>query len=245
MNERVRKRGGAAPRSTGPSLTPLPRRIENPWAPLGSLSEEAIENLLDAAYRILEEGGLEFRSTRALDLLRRSGAIEGEDGLVRLPREVVEHYRALAPRSFTLHSRNPAKAVEMGGNVLNFCTANGAPMVSDRLRGRRYGDLAALTDIVRLNNALGAVHISGGEVVEPTDIPVPLRPVIWPMPISPTATSSGPLAASAVPRSSTPCAWPACRAGSPRTTSRVTRPSTSSPTPTPPAASTRSCWRAP
>jgi trimethylamine--corrinoid protein Co-methyltransferase len=49
--------------------------------------------------------------------------------------------------------------------------------VSDRLRGRRYGDLQALKDIVRLNNALGAVHLSGGEVVEPTDVPVDLRPV--------------------------------------------------------------------
>ena len=178
MTDRPRRKGHqAAPRSTGPSLEPIPRRLENPWAPLAVLSEEAVENLLDAAYRILEEGGLEFRSARAQDVLRRVGARMGEDGLARLPRDLVEHYCSFAPGSFTLHARNPAKNVHMGGRVMNFCTANGAPMVSDRLRGRRYGDYAALCDIIRLNNALGAVHISGGEVVEPTDILVALRPV--------------------------------------------------------------------
>ncbi len=177
MSDKPRRRSHAAPRSTGPSLVPIPRRLENPWRPLEVLTEEALENLMDAAYRILEEGGLEFRSPRAIDVLRRAGVLATLDAPVRLPREVVRHYCATAPESFTLHSRNPAKAVHLGGNVVSFCTANGAPMVSDRIRGRRYGDYAALCDIIRLNNALGAVHLSGGEVVEPTDIPVALRPV--------------------------------------------------------------------
>lgn len=169
--------GRRGARGTGPSLAPIPRRLENPWAPLEVLTSEALENLMDAAYRILEEGGLEFRSARAQDVLRRAGAVVDGDALVRMPRDLVEHFCALAPATFTLHSRNPDKAVHLGGNVLSFCTANGAPNVSDRLGGRRYGDLAALKDIVRLNNALGAVHLSGGEVVEPTDVPVDLRPV--------------------------------------------------------------------
>lgn len=174
---RGRRRGHGAARSTGPSLAHVPRRLENPWEPLTSLSEEAVEAILGAAFRILEEGGIEFRSARALDLLRRAGAAPSNDGLVRMGREMVEHHLALAPRKLTLHSRNPGKAVHMGGQVVNFCAANGAPNVSDRLRERRYGDYASLCEIIGLNNALGAVHISGFEVVEPTDIPVPLRPV--------------------------------------------------------------------
>ena len=164
MNDRPRRKPHTV-RSTGPSLKPIPRRLENTWAPLTTLTEEAIENLMTAAYRILAEGGIEFRSARALDILRRAGLKVEEDQPVRMPRDLVEHYCAMAPRSFALHSRNPEKTVHFGGNVINFCTANGAPMVSDRLRGRRYGDLASLCEIIRLNNALGAVHISGGEVV--------------------------------------------------------------------------------
>ena len=53
-----------------PSLAPIPRRQKNPWAPLEVLTPEALENLMDAAYRILEEGGLEFRSDRARDVFR-------------------------------------------------------------------------------------------------------------------------------------------------------------------------------
>jgi trimethylamine--corrinoid protein Co-methyltransferase len=136
-----------------------------------------LENILDAAFRILEEGGIEFRSARALDYLRLAGASVDPDGIVRMDRGLVQHFVGLAPREFALYSRNPAKTVQMGGPVVNFCTANGAPNVSDRQRGRRYGDYSSLCEIIRLNNALGAVHLSGFEVVEPTDIPVALRPV--------------------------------------------------------------------
>ncbi|MBC7737587.1 MAG: trimethylamine methyltransferase family protein [Candidatus Saccharibacteria bacterium] len=174
---RSRRRGHAAPRSTGPSLIPLPRRLENPFAPLKSLSDQALSQIIAAAYRILDEGGIEFRSRPALDLMRRNGARVTDDAMVRLDPDLVRHFCAMAPQTFTLHSRNPAKHVHMGGNVLNFCTANGAPNAHDRIRGRRYGDYATLCEIIRLNNALGAVHISGGEVVEPVDIPVHLRPL--------------------------------------------------------------------
>ena len=174
---RPRRRGHAAPRSTGPSLTALPRRLENPFAPLPALSDEALAQVMAAAYRILDEGGMEFRSPGALDLMRRNGGRVSADEMVRLDPDLVRHYCALAPRRFVLHARNPAKHVHMGGNVLNFCTSNGAPNAHDRIRGRRYGDYATLCEIIRLNNALGAVHVSGGEVVEPTDIPVPLRPL--------------------------------------------------------------------
>lgn len=92
-------------------------------------------------------------------------------------RDLVEHFCAMAPRTFMLHSRNPEKAVRMGGRAVNFFTANGAPHASDRLPGRRYGDHASLCEIIRINSAPGAVHISGGEEVEPTDVPVALRPV--------------------------------------------------------------------
>jgi trimethylamine--corrinoid protein Co-methyltransferase len=65
----------------------------------------------------------------------------------------------------------------MGGNVINFSTCNGAPNVSDLFEGRRFGSYDTLRKLIRLNNALGAVHLSGGEVVEPMDVPVDQRPL--------------------------------------------------------------------
>ena len=178
MMEARSRRRAREPRTVGPDLTPIPRRLENPWAPLEVLSEEALERIMDAAYRILGEAGLEFRSPRALDLLARSGAdVDRSTQIVTFGRDLVEHYCSLAPRSFSLHSRNPEKEVFFGGNIINFCSANGAPNASDLARGRRYGDYQTLCDLIRLHNALGVVHISGGEVVEPMDIEVDLRPV--------------------------------------------------------------------
>ncbi|MBC7737529.1 MAG: trimethylamine methyltransferase family protein, partial [Candidatus Saccharibacteria bacterium] len=104
---RSRRRGHAAPRNTGPSLIPLPRRLENPFAPLKSLSDEALSQIIAAAYRILDEGGIEFRSRSALDLMRRNGARVTDDAMVRLDPDLVRHFCAMAPQTFTLHSRNP------------------------------------------------------------------------------------------------------------------------------------------
>ena len=96
MSDRPRRKARATPRASGPSLDPLPRRIENPWEPLRALSDEAVERVLDAAHRILEEGGVEVRSPRARDILRRAGALVADE-MVRLPRDLVEHLVGLAP----------------------------------------------------------------------------------------------------------------------------------------------------
>lgn len=174
---KIRRRASKHTRDPGPPMSPIPRRLTNPFPPLEVLSEEAIEAILSSAYDILERGGIEFRSDRALDLLKKCGAdVNRETQLVRMDRSLIQHYVGLAPASFHLYSRNPDKKVELGGNVLNFATANGAPNVSDNANGRRYGDYKALCDLIRLNNALGAVHLSGGEIVEPMDIPVDDRP---------------------------------------------------------------------
>ena len=79
MNEATKssRRRARPPRSTGASLAPLPRLI-NPWPPLEILDPEQIERILAAAYRILEEAGLEIRSAEARAIYRRGGAIVDE-----------------------------------------------------------------------------------------------------------------------------------------------------------------------
>ena len=171
-----RRRGPArAPRATGPSLAPLPR-LEVPWSPLEVLTTEQVERILVAAYRVLEEAGLEIRSAEARELYRRAGAsIDDEAQLVRIGRDIVEAQLAHAPAQFVLHARNAARHLHVGGRVVNFGPVNGAPNASDAERGRRYGDLAAFRDILKLTHTLGVLHWQGGIVVEPVDVPVPVR----------------------------------------------------------------------
>jgi trimethylamine--corrinoid protein Co-methyltransferase len=170
----TRRRTRAA-RSTGPSLAALPRLV-NRWAPLEIFSTEQVERILVAAYRVLEEAGLEIRSGAAREVYRKAGALVDETTqLVRLGRDLIEAQLAHAPESFVLHARNVERHLHVGGNVVNFGPVNGAPNISDLERGRRYGDLEAFRNIIKLTQALGVLHWQGGIVVEPVDVPVAIR----------------------------------------------------------------------
>jgi trimethylamine--corrinoid protein Co-methyltransferase len=162
-------------RATGPSLAPLPR-LENRFPPIEVLTAEQVERILEAAFQVLEEGGLEIRSAAAREAFRAAGALVDEDTqMVRLGRDLVTAHLAKAPERFVLHARNPARHLHVGDNVVNFGPVTGAPHISDREKGRRYGDIESFRNIVRLTHTLGVLHWQGGIVVEPVDVPVTYR----------------------------------------------------------------------
>jgi trimethylamine--corrinoid protein Co-methyltransferase len=170
-----RRERGRAPRSTGPSLTALPRLI-NRWAPLEILTAEQVERILLAAYRVLEEAGLEVRSAAARDVYRRAGAlVDDATQMVRLGRDIVDAQLRHVPERFVLRARNPERHLHVGDNVVNFGPVNGAPHIRDAEGGRRYGDIEAFRNILKLTHRLGILHWQGGIVVEPVDIPVAVR----------------------------------------------------------------------
>ncbi|MBM3523277.1 MAG: methyltransferase, partial [Alphaproteobacteria bacterium] len=121
--------------------------------------------------------GLEMRSARARAICRAAGCLVDEEAqTVRMGRDVIAAYRALAPSRFTLHARNPARSLDIGGDGgSHVTTVHGAPHVSDAEGGRRYGTLADLRDILKVTHTLGVVHYRPGVVVEPVDVPVPVR----------------------------------------------------------------------
>ena len=169
---RERARGA---RSTGPSLAPLPRAV-NGMSPVEVLTEEQVERILDAAFRIMEEGGLEIRSARAREIYRRNGGdVDDATDIVRLRRDIVEANLAHAPERFILRARNRERDLHIGGDVVNFGPVSGAPNITDLERGRRYGDIEAFRDILKVTHMLGVLHWQGGVVVEPVDVPVPIR----------------------------------------------------------------------
>src|SRR5215472_2276888 len=172
---RRRERARAGRGGTAASLTPLPR-LANPWAPIEIFTAAQVEEMVLAIYALLEEGGLEIRSPRARAVYKANGAIvDDETMMVRLGRDIVDNFCGKAPERFVLHARNPARDLHVGGNIVNFGPVNGAPHISDMENGRRYGDIAAFRDILKVTHALGVLHWQGGVVVEPVDLPVPIR----------------------------------------------------------------------
>jgi trimethylamine--corrinoid protein Co-methyltransferase len=173
-----RRREGGRGRRTGSShLRQLPwREVRNPYAPLEVLTADQVEAIHATSLRILEELGVELMSPRGRALLRAAGAqVDEASGVVRIDRALVEQALDLAPSSFTLTPRNPARQVTFGGNHLNFGLVAGPPNVHDRERGRRAGNLRDYCDFIRLAHYFNAIHLIGNQVCAPIELPANSR----------------------------------------------------------------------
>ncbi|HET9458034.1 MAG TPA: trimethylamine methyltransferase family protein [Candidatus Limnocylindrales bacterium] len=169
------RRRGTRRTAGGIALLPW-RTVRNPYRPVEILDPDAVETLHRASLRVLSEIGVEVLGDRALDLLARAGAsVDRTDRRVRLDPALVEELVALAPSSFVVHARNPARSVRIGDEHVVFCSVGGPAFVSDLDRGRRPGNHADFLDYVRVIGALDVIHQEGGGPLEPTDLPVATR----------------------------------------------------------------------
>ncbi|PSC06925.1 methyltransferase [Alsobacter soli] len=168
-----RRRGRGEADSAAPAIRPQPRL---PFAPVPAVSADELEAIHEASLTILEEIGMDFLHEGARDLLREAGAeVEAGSPRVRIPRQLVEAQIGLAPRSFTLHARNPARNLAIGGDAVAFCAVASAPNVADRDGGRRPGNRTDYQNLLRLGQSLDAVHLWGGYPVEPADVHASVR----------------------------------------------------------------------
>ena len=145
----------------------------NRMRPAEVLSEEALETLDRGWRRLVSEIGIEFLHPRALAILERAGQrVEGET--VFFDPDFVAEQVALAPSSFTLHARNPARDVTLGGENMVFVPVQGPPFVR---RGdvRRVAGIADFEDFCRIAQELDDFDSAGGLPCEPSDIPVESR----------------------------------------------------------------------
>ena len=162
----------AAKRRTRPRswLPELERRI--PWVNL--LSDDQVQVIHDASMDVVEEVGVEFRCDDALALWRDAGA--AVDGArVRLDREHLMALVGTAPSSYTMVARDPTHTVTVGNGKTIFTPSYGAPYVLGLDGTRRPGTLEDFKNFTKLNHLSPALHMSGGVVCEPMDVPVPKR----------------------------------------------------------------------
>ena len=125
--------------------------------------------------QLLRDVGIDVLDEEARRVLVEAGATASETGStagerVRFDPDVVTEAIALAPSEFTLHARNPAHDVVIGGDNVVFSAVASPPNVSDHEGGRRTGNHADFQDLVRLSQHLTAIQIHGGYPVEPADI---------------------------------------------------------------------------
>ncbi len=174
--------GGRAPRGrrrhraegpSGPAQPPW-RQVRRLIEPVRAVSEDQLESIVNASKRVLGETGIDFLHPKARKLWSAAGAdVDGDR--VHLDSDLVDALVARAPDDFTLHSRNPAHDVHMGGGSVAFAAVASAPYVGDAAKGRREGNQADFEDLLRLSQSLTAIHLHGGYPVEPTDIHASVR----------------------------------------------------------------------
>jgi trimethylamine--corrinoid protein Co-methyltransferase len=164
-------------RASGSGIAQRPwRKVVNHLPPVEPLSADQVEKIHDSSLRVLEEIGIEFLHPEALAILEKAGA-EWRPGSsqVRFDRALVLEMVAKAPSRITLHARNPAHDLEIGGDVLNFATVASTPNAHDRKGGRRPGNFRDFTDFLKLGQSLNCIHLYGGYPVEPVDLPPETR----------------------------------------------------------------------
>jgi trimethylamine--corrinoid protein Co-methyltransferase len=142
----------------------------NRMAPVEVLSEDAMATLERGWRRLIAEVGVRFDHPAAQRLFRDAGQAVDDEGVVRLDPDFVLETIAQAPRSFTLHARNPARSVEIGGRSMVFANVAGPPFVLED-GVRRDGTLHDLERFIKLAHVFEEVHSQGCLPCEPSDLP--------------------------------------------------------------------------
>ena len=174
--ERITRKGGRSARRAARVNAPIvhhPPLIPN--VPVYEVANsEGEEQIHELAMRIVEEIGVEFRDEESLEIWRRTDAeIEGER--VRIGRDTLMGLVAKAPTEFIHHARNPERTVTVGGRSMVVSPSYGPPFILDFDGVRRHARLDDLHNLQKLNHMASSVHIAGGPIVEPVDVPVPYR----------------------------------------------------------------------
>ena len=167
------RRRGDAPAGDAPEDI-RSRPITSSLTPLDFLASEQVEAIHTASLHILAQTGVRFDSDGALDHFRTAGArVEGDR--VFLEEALLHHCLQSAPARYTLHARNPAHNVTVGGDACAVMPAGGPPYVLDLDGQRRPGTLADVEAFTRLSAMAPEVQVVTRKPVEAQDVPPAAR----------------------------------------------------------------------
>ncbi|MBO9451533.1 trimethylamine methyltransferase family protein [Tropicibacter sp. R16_0] len=171
----ARRARASRTRQTAPSGAPASPHIQRSLPFFDPLDPDQIATLEAQVDWIIQDVGIAFRDDPvALDLWREAGA-RIEDDTVRADAAWIRELCAKAPSQFTQLARNPERSVTIGGIHQVFAPIYGAPFVRDLEGGRRYGDMAAFEQLVKLTYLHPNLHHGGFVTCEPCDVPVSKR----------------------------------------------------------------------
>ncbi len=144
--------------------------------PLLPLTADHIEAIHHASLKIIATLGIKCLSPDVRRHLRLVGCmVDDASEIVRMDPAFVEDMISKAPPKFTLTPRNPDRALDIGGNVINFGLVSGPPNIHDRINGRRSGTLNDFKTLISLGQMFNGLHFMGNQAVATTDLPANTR----------------------------------------------------------------------
>ena len=172
------RRGGARanPGAGGGAIIPqLPtRKVKRMFPPTKIISDDEVEAIHLASLKVLAEIGMDFLDETARDMWRKAGAkVEGDR--VRFDPALLAELMASCPPEFTVHARNPAHNMQIGGNNMTFGTVGSPPSCHDMEGGRRTGNRADYQKFLKLGQHFNVIGFSAGYPVEPVDLHAGIR----------------------------------------------------------------------
>ncbi len=138
------------------------------------MNEEQEEQVHEHAMRILEEIGIDVIHEGGRALLADAG-LKVEGDRVSFDRGFVMEQVAKAPRTFTLHARNPEHTAVVGDGTPLWMGVGGPPFFSDLDEGRRGGTLEGHDTIIKLTQAAAPLNCAQTGACEPVKMPVHTR----------------------------------------------------------------------
>jgi trimethylamine--corrinoid protein Co-methyltransferase len=126
-----------------------------------------------ASLKVLEETGVVFHSTEALDICMRKGAkVNGR--IAHFPPKMVSQALEDAPETFRWQARNDAYSVTVGDKKerLLFQPNGGPVFIQDLDNGRRKATLEDFAKVTKLCHASDVVSLIGSFPVDPSDVSI-------------------------------------------------------------------------
>lgn len=140
------------------------------------LSADDIQQIIEAAYDLLETFGVRFDNEEAQHLLADAGArVDFEERVAYLPPAMVDRALELAPSSFSIYDQACQMPAVLEGDNVHFCGGSVALNILDsETQEIRKPELSDLVRITSLIETLENVQFVTGTIL-PQDIPVPLQ----------------------------------------------------------------------
>ena len=175
-SRRSRRRGTTEPLAPkGFDQRPF-TQLKSAYPPVGLVSEDQLEAIHLGSLKVLSNTGLRVLHPEARRIMREAGADVNESTqMVQFDPDLILEQIATVPGEITLHARNPAHSVVLGGNNIVFNMMASAPNCSDTDRGRRTGNLEDYNNFLKLTQAHNILHLSSGYPVEPVDVHASIR----------------------------------------------------------------------